>query len=77
MSYVEAQTWKAYRESCGSFNISTRLEQGFALIAMMLNRVNGGKAEISDFIPDRGNNIEPPEGSIEDVMALLNSVSAK
>jgi hypothetical protein len=58
----------------GSLNIGHRLEQGFALVSMVTNRVNGGKAEISDFLPDRSANddsAEGEEGTVQDVMSLL------
>lgn len=77
LSYSEAQTWKAYRESCGSFNIGTRVEQGFALLATCIVKGNGGKVEISDFIPERSGRESPPEpklATVEDLFNLLNSV---
>lgn len=73
LSYVEVQKWKAYRDLTGSFNLGTRIEQGVALLATCIVNGNGGKTDISDFIPDRGGR-EIPEAKPEDLLALLNSL---
>lgn len=49
-----------------------RMEAGFALVAMMLSRVNGGKAKIEDFMPHK----DAPEASIEDIFAGFKKMAA-
>lgn len=43
--------WETYIKKRGSLNVGMRLEQGFALVAFQINRANGGKAELKDFMP--------------------------
>lgn len=61
----------------GSVNLGRRMEQGFALVSMVTNRANGGKAELSDFLPDRSSKDEEggEEGSVQDVMGLLTGLA--
>jgi hypothetical protein len=67
MSYAEALGWQEYVSRRGSLNIGMRLEAGFALIAMVINRALGGHATLADFMP----HYEQPEATIEDVMSML------
>jgi hypothetical protein len=64
----------AYVRQTGSLNLGKRLEQGFALLATVLNRINGGTAELSDFLPDREPGPEPDVATADDIMRLLQSV---
>lgn len=64
----------AYVRQTGTLNLGTRIEQGFALLATVLNRVNGGKAELSDFLPNRGTEPEQDVATADDIMRLLQSV---
>lgn len=50
MSFSEAQSWAAYINRRGPINLGTRLEHGFALIAMLISHATGGKANMSDFM---------------------------
>jgi len=63
-----------YRHQTGPLNVGLRLEQGFAMLATVLSSIHGGKAELSDFMPDRGFQEEPPEATPEDVLRLLQSL---
>lgn len=64
----------AYVRQTGSLNLGKRIEQGFALLATVLNRVNGGSAELADFLPNREPSPEPAEATADDIMRLLQSV---
>ena len=67
-----------YIERNGSLNIASRMEQGFALLAMMVNRSAGGKSELSDFLPDRSRpepEVEGEEASAQDVFLLLRGLA--
>lgn len=61
MSYAEVLSWVAYRDKHGSLNPMRRGELSAAIIALQVNRANGGKAELIDFMP----NAERPELSLE------------
>ncbi len=55
-----------------------KIEQGSALISMVVNRSAGGKAELDDFLPDRTARDEDDdgkEGTVEDVMGLLMALA--
>lgn len=67
MTAREAQKWSQYIHKRGALHTGLNLERGFALVAMMLSRVNGGKAEMADFMP----HYERPEATIDDVMKLF------
>lgn len=43
--------WRDYMKLRGGTNLGLRLESGFALVAMAVNRSVGGKATIDDFTP--------------------------
>lgn len=50
MHQDEYMSWLAYRNKRGPLNQMMRNDNGFALIAMLINRGLGGKAEITDFL---------------------------
>lgn len=55
MSYVEARTWFAYIKKHGSLNVGRKIEAAIeyhlAQLCMVVNRSQGGKAEMKDFMP--------------------------
>ncbi len=51
ISYAEVLAWVAYRDKYGSLNLGRRLEFCGAIVAHQVNRMNGGKAELVDFMP--------------------------
>lgn len=65
MSYPEAMAWAAYRNKHGSFNLAARAEQMGAIVALQVNRMGGGKAELVDFMPHQ----EKAGVSLETAMA--------
>ena len=65
ISYREAMAWAAYRNKHGSFNLANRSEQMGAIIALQLNRLGGGTAELIDFMPHQ----EKAGVSLETAMA--------
>lgn len=64
ISYAEVLAWVAYRDKYGTFNLGRRMELSTAIIALQVNRGNGGKAELVDFMP----NAERPELDLEQAM---------
>jgi hypothetical protein len=68
ISYAEYLDWCEYLGTRGTIHVGMRLEAGFALIAMILNRALGGTSTVFDFMP----HVEEPETSIEDVMKILS-----
>lgn len=74
LSYTEALSWMAYIEQNGTLNLGLKLERGFALLATILNNVNGGNATFDDFLPSRGAAIEEVQASAQDLFRLLQSV---
>lgn len=67
-----------YIQRNGSLSVAKRVEQGAALVSMVVNRSAGGKAELSDFLPDRTTSQDDDEGepgTVEDVMALLQGLA--
>jgi len=67
-----------YIKRHGTLNMGTRVEQGFALVAMMVNRSVGGKSELSDFLPDRSEPeevVEGEEASAQDIFLLLRGLA--
>ncbi|MCK8669302.1 hypothetical protein M1M11_30945 [Pseudomonas azerbaijanoccidens] len=74
LTYPEAISWMSYVRQTGSLNLGKRIEQGFALLATVLNRANGGSAELSDFLPIRDVEQESVVGTADDIMRLLQSV---
>jgi hypothetical protein len=75
MSYAEAVSWAAYMRKRGPVNVLKRLDHGFAMIATMINRFGGGKAEPIDFLPyaDRPETSDGDAASAEDVLAFFRS----
>jgi hypothetical protein len=68
LSYAEALDWFAYIRKRGSLHDGMRVEAAAALISVVLNRVNGGKADMADFMP----HAKPQAAdSIDGVMNLL------
>jgi hypothetical protein len=65
ISYAEAMAWAAYRNKHGSFNLASRAEQMGAIVALQVNRMGGGKAELTDFMPHQ----EKAGVSLETAMA--------
>lgn len=58
-------------ERNGGLTDSWRLEQGFAMVSLMIARMAGNKhAKMDDFLPKRD-----VDGSVDDVFNLLSSVS--
>lgn len=68
LTHEEALQWQAYRQMRGSLNVGMRLEAGFALVATMINRGLGGKANPSDFAP----HFDEPESTLSDVLNILS-----
>lgn len=63
-----------YRRQTGPLNMGIRLEQGFAMLATLLNNVHGGKATFDDFLPDRSFKAETVAATPQDLLALLQRV---
>lgn len=51
ITHDEFLLWVDYIRKRGSLNVGLRLESGFALLATMVNRALGGKAQMTDFTP--------------------------
>jgi len=51
MTMDEAAAWASYRERRGPLSTTRKLEWGFALLAMQINRALGGDQEMTDFMP--------------------------
>lgn len=64
----------AYVEQKGSLNWGARIEHGVALLATILNNVHGGQAKFDDFLPDREPKPEPKQATLQDLLAVLQSV---
>jgi len=43
--------WRAYVNKRGSLNVGRRVELSTGLLTTITSRINGGKAELSDFAP--------------------------
>jgi hypothetical protein len=52
----------------GSLHLGMRLDRGFALLAYIINRALGGKAEMDDYMPYA----DPKFGTVQDVMNILS-----
>lgn len=52
ISYAEVLAWVAYRDKYGTLNLGRRMELSTAIIALQVNRGNGGNAELVDFMPN-------------------------
>lgn len=68
VSYSEAMMWSAYIRKRGTLNLGLRVENGFAIIATMLNRALGGKASMEDFMP----HADKKQAELADVMKLVS-----
>ncbi len=68
VSYSEALMWSAFIKKRGSLHTGLRLENGFALLAVMINRACGGKQKIEDFMP----HYEAKPADLADVMRLVS-----
>lgn len=75
MSYTEALDWMEYLKRRGPLDLGTRIEQGFAMVCMTINRSAGGKAELKDFLPNREDPEDDVEATPENVFALFKSLS--
>lgn len=69
-------SWMTYIQQNGPLNLGIRIERGIALLATVLNRVHGGKAEFSDYLPDRNPEAEITQvaASAQDIFSLLQAV---
>lgn len=77
MTHEEMLSWKAYMRKRGSLNIGRRLESGFALLAMVVNRTGGGKAKMDSFMPYEHPPEQDYEGTAEDALALLTKLKVR
>lgn len=68
ISISEMLAWQAYRERYGTLHLGMRLEEGFALLAWIINRSLGGNAEITTYMP----HAKDDEATLEDVMQILS-----
>lgn len=68
MSYSEALMWSAFIKKRGSLHVGMRIENGVALLAVMINRALGGKAEMTDFMPHADQKV----ADLGDVMKLVS-----
>lgn len=62
MTSAEFTEWVAYAEVAGPFDLQRRYDRPAALIAWMLQRVNGGKGEFADFLPRFDTPQDPADG---------------
>lgn len=62
MSCSEFTDWVAYAEISGPINYRRRYDQPAALLAWITQRVQGGKGEMSDFLPNFDIPDEPENG---------------
>jgi hypothetical protein len=65
-----------YIQQNGSLNLGLRIERGFALLATVLDRAHGGKAQFSDYLPDRTPEVKTEQvaASAQDIFSLLKAV---
>ena len=71
MSYREAQQWASFIKQNGPINSTRRIEAMLAKVCWVIQRVQGGKMEAEDFMPDYSKP-EPQEASIEQFAAILS-----
>ena len=74
MHQDEYMSWLAYRNKYGPLNSVLRQDNGFALIAMLINRGLGGKAEMSDFLAYGKNDDDELMTNPEDFMKMFSGV---
>lgn len=68
MTYREAMMWSDYIRKRGTLNLGLRLENGIAIIATMMSRGLGGKANVEDFMP----HADKKPADLADVMKLVS-----
>lgn len=66
MPQRELSLWAAYADEYGELSPARMYDAGPARVALAINRANGGKAELADFMPFLRRDDEPV-----DVEALL------
>lgn len=73
MSYVEATQWMHYARKRGTLNLGVRVELGFAMLALLIVKALGGRAELRDFMPSTSawESEDEEEATLEDVMGIL------
>lgn len=59
MSAAEFTRWIKYRNDFGAMDDRRVVDRPAALIASVLSRVHGGKAQIEDFMPQKRQEDEP------------------
>lgn len=69
MTLAEFSAWVAYRQRRGPLNPLLRQDGNFALIATLISRATGGRAEMADFMPWAKD--EDQEATVGDVMNML------
>ncbi|WP_460640112.1 phage tail assembly protein T [Larkinella harenae] len=69
---TEYAVWCAYRDKYGPMHDVRKFDRPAALIAMILNRVHGGKATMKDYMPWGQ---EEKEATIEDLIAEFGGVN--
>lgn len=75
MTHVEYLSWCAYVRKRGPLNVGTRIEQGIALLATLIQRARGvSSARMEDFLPKR--DAGEDMATIDDLMSALKA-SAK
>lgn len=72
MTYAEFRDWMRYREKVGPLNHLQRADYRTALLASVVNRSMGGRAEITDFLPD----YDQTPASPEDVFRLFTGAKS-
>lgn len=72
MTYEEAQAWQQYMHKHGRLSIHERLERGFAMLCLVVNRAVGGKAELESFMPYTKR--EEEQASITAVFSMLRAI---
>lgn len=71
MSYREAQQWASFIKQNGPINSTRRIEAMLAKVCWVVQRMQGGRMEVEDFMPDYAEP-EPQEASIEQFAAILS-----
>lgn len=67
ITHAESLKWRAYLETRGPANLGLRMEAGFAMLAVLINRALGGHLKFQDVAP----HFDEPSASISDVMNIL------
>lgn len=74
MTQDEFDLWIAYRQKNGPMNAARYYDRPAALVAYMINRANGGKAEFSDFMPKYGKEEKNAEPTLEEFLQSFPGV---